>query len=46
MREGVLLCEESPKSVMTRLGCNSLEEAFLVLSKQQALTGSAIQVIF
>ncbi|CAH1395212.1 unnamed protein product [Nezara viridula] len=43
MREGVLLCEESPKSVMTRLGCNSLEEAFLVLSKQQALTGSTNQ---
>ncbi|KAG8327657.1 hypothetical protein J6590_015690 [Homalodisca vitripennis] len=35
MRDGVLLAEESPASLMTSQGCNSLEEAFLILSQRQ-----------
>lgn len=37
LREGVLLCEESPTSILTRLNCSYLEDAFLILSKQQTI---------
>lgn len=35
MREGVLLAEESPKELLSRFQCSSLEEVFLNLSVRQ-----------
>ena len=35
MREGVLLAEQSPKTLLLRFQCNSLEEVFLKLSIRQ-----------
>uniref|UniRef100_A0A1B6LK41 Uncharacterized protein n=1 Tax=Graphocephala atropunctata TaxID=36148 RepID=A0A1B6LK41_9HEMI len=40
MRDGVLLAEQSPTSLMISQGCESLEEAFLVLSKRQETSRS------
>uniref|UniRef100_A0A1B6KFR7 Uncharacterized protein n=4 Tax=Graphocephala atropunctata TaxID=36148 RepID=A0A1B6KFR7_9HEMI len=36
MREGVLLAEESPLSLMTTHNCDNLEQAFLYLSQKQS----------
>lgn len=38
MREGVLLAEESPEMLMARCNTNTLEEAFLILSRKQEST--------
>ncbi|KAG8327655.1 hypothetical protein J6590_015688 [Homalodisca vitripennis] len=35
MRDGVLLAEQSPTTLMVSQGCDSLEESFLMLSQQQ-----------
>lgn len=35
MREGVLLAEQSPKTLLQRFQCSSLEEVFLNLSIRQ-----------
>lgn len=38
MRDGVLLAEHSPSTLMVSQGCDSLEEAFLLLSQKQEVT--------
>ncbi|XP_050422557.1 ABC transporter G family member 23-like isoform X2 [Adelges cooleyi] len=40
MREGVLLAEESPEMLMARCNANSLEEAFLILSRKQEMSAN------
>lgn len=37
MRDGILLAEGNPLKIMAAESCSTLEEAFLKLSKQQAL---------
>lgn len=35
MRDGTLLAEESPSSLLIKHNCSTLEQAFLELSKRQ-----------
>ncbi|XP_055376981.1 ABC transporter G family member 23 [Condylostylus longicornis] len=41
MRSGVLLAENSPEEILTKYGCNSIEDAFLLLSQKQGKSDEA-----
>lgn len=41
MRNGILLAEDTPRNIMQKYGCSSLEDAFLILCQKQGTSEEA-----